>query len=369
MSNVYKQRLNQVKNYLREHKIEAALITSPTSIYYLTGFFSDPHERFLALFMDSRNDRDKLIVPSLDLEAALETSYVKDVVPISDIQNPYEQLAKLAGAELNNLAVEKRQINLLQFDHIRAIFPSVQLSNMENYLENLRSRKTEKDIAFVREAVEIAEQVISYGVKQVKVGMTELELTAELEYQMKILGAERPAFDTTVLTGVRTALPHGKPGMNRIHQGDFLLLDLGVFIHGYCSDITRTFILGEASKEQSTIYQTVLEANLQAIAAVKVGEELGKIDLEARNWIEAKGYGKYFVHRVGHGLGLEIHEPPSIHSQNQDKVEPGLLFTVEPGIYIPGIGGVRIEDDIYIREDGTVEVLTTYPKVLKNLCT
>jgi Xaa-Pro dipeptidase len=368
MSRSYEMRINQVKSYMREHNIEAALVTSPTNVYFFTGFFSDPHERFMALLIDLREDFTQLIVPSLDQEAAEGVSFVKNIVPVEDTEDPYQLLGSIIGSGLREIAIEKSQINLLQYERLTSIFADINLVNLESFIAQLRLNKSPEDIKIVKHAVKVAERVLEHGVKKAKLGMTELELAAELEFQMKVLGADRPAFATTVLAGSRTALPHGKPSTYKIQHGDFLLFDLGVFINGYCSDITRTFMVGEASAKQSEIYQTVLAANERAIEAVKLGESLREVDLAAREWIEAKGYGPYFIHRVGHGLGLEIHEPPSVHALNESKITPGLLFTIEPGIYVPEIGGVRIEDDIYVHADGQVEVLTTYPKELKNLC-
>ncbi len=143
------------------------------------------------------------------------------------------------------------------------------------------------------------------------------------------------------------------------------MFDFGVTVNGYHSDITRTFLVNQGTKEQIAMYETVKEANERAIRAVKVGRPLKEIDLAARNFIAQKGYGNYFTHRIGHGLGLEVHEPPSLHEQNDMPVQKGMLFTIEPGIYIPDLGGVRIEDDVYVNEAGEIEVLTTYPKELQ----
>src|SRR5699024_8710667 len=174
-------------------------------------------------------------------------------------------------------------------------------------------------------------------------------------------------FSTIVLSGEKSALPHGVPGDRKIQQGDFLLIDFGVIIDGYCSDITRTFVIGEASEKQTEIYHIVLEATNAGIAAVQAGVPLKEFDIAARKVIQDSGYGEYYNNRVGHGLGLEVHEEPSVHGKNEESAEKGLLFTIEPGIYIPEFGGVRIEDNVYINEDGKAEVLTSFPKELKTL--
>ncbi|MDY0393438.1 M24 family metallopeptidase [Virgibacillus halophilus] len=204
--------------------------------------------------------------------------------------------------------------------------------------------------------------------KKVKIGMTELELTAELEYLMKKFGANGPSFSTIVLSGEKAALPHGTPGDRAFKEGDFLLIDMGVVIsEGYCSDITRTFIIGEASDKQREIYDIVRQSTLAGIDAVKAGVPLKTFDIAARNVIKESGYGQFFNNRVGHGLGIEVHEEPSVHENNEQIAESGLLFTIEPGIYIPGYGGVRIEDNVYINEKGKAEVVTAFPRELQIL--
>ncbi|MNV63189.1 putative peptidase [compost metagenome] len=204
--------------------------------------------------------------------------------------------------------------------------------------------------------------MLRQGLTRVKEGVSEIELVAELDYLMKKLGASGPSFDTMVLSGPNTALPHGVPGSRKIAPGDLVMFDLGVFANSYASDITRTIAFGEEpSAELKTIYEAVLAANEAGIAAAKAGASYGSVDQAARAVIEEAGYGEYFVHRVGHGLGMDTHEYPSLHGLNEDIMEAGNVFTVEPGIYVPGLGGVRIEDDILVTETGA-RTLTSFPK-------
>nr|WP_313892414.1 M24 family metallopeptidase [Psychrobacillus sp.] len=184
---------------------------------------------------------------------------------------------------------------------------------------------------------------------------------------MRKFGADGPSFSTIVLSGEKAAFPHGSPGERKLQIGDYLLIDFGVMKDGYSSDITRTFIIGEASEEQKKIYGIVLESNQAGIQAVQAGVALKTFDLAARNIIIEKGYGQYFNNRVGHGLGMELHEEPSIHQNNEGIAETGLVFTIEPGIYIPDVGGVRIEDTVYINEDRKVEVLSSFPREMQIL--
>lgn len=364
MSELHQQRLDRLKNYLEEEQIEVAMVTAPTNIFYFTGFLSDPHERFMGLLVDNRKDRVLLFVPALDLDAAKEASYVRSMAAIEDSEDPYEKLANEIGSTPASLGVEKKEFSLFQHDRVYERLGQVRFRDIESFIVSERLKKTPEDILIVQKAIDIAEKVLERGIERFTPGMTELELTAELEYQMRALGADGPSFSTSVLSGSHAALPHGSPGAKKIVVGDFLLIDMGVFIDGYCSDMTRTFLIGEGTDEQVKVYNTVLEANRKAIEAVKVGEPIGTVDKAARNYIKNHGYGDYFNNRVGHGMGMEVHEAPSVHEHNDTTIKPGLLFTIEPGIYIPEVGGVRIEDDVYVNESGEVEVLTQFPKEL-----
>lgn len=231
------------------------------------------------------------------------------------------------------------------------------------WLRELRFRKSSDEVAKIKRAVNLIEQVLTESVRQVKEGVSENELVAEVEYQIRKLGADGPSFDSMVLSGEKTALPHGVPGTRQIRRGDLVMFDIGVYADGYASDITRTFAVGELSDELVKIYETVLAANMAAIEAIKPGVSFASIDKAARDVIEAAGYGRYFIHRLGHGLGIDVHEFPSVHGKNEQLLTEGNVFTVEPGIYVPGVGGVRIEDDVLVTASG-VEVLTAYPKQL-----
>src|SRR5690625_2356230 len=195
--------------------------------------------------------------------------------------------------------------------------------------------------------------------------MRETEFTAELEYLMRIFGADGPSFSTIVLSGEKSALPHGTPGDRKFKKGDFLLIDFGVIKDGYCSDITRTFAVNSVTDRQKELYNIVLQSNEAGINAVKSGVPLKTFDIAARKIIEDKGYGGFYNNRVGHGIGIEIHEEPSVHGQNESIATEGIVFTIEPGIYIPNDIGIRIEDTVYINEQGEVEVLSSFPKQLQ----
>jgi len=364
MITVYQSRQKQILQYIQQTQSEAILLMVPKNIYYFTGFLSEPHERFFALHIDSQTGKSILFVPSLDMDAAQAEAVVDEIIPVSDVENPYEIFKQCIGKVTGRFALEKSYMTISQLEQFNQQIPTFSYEDIETYIWQMRANKSENEIAKIKQAIAISEQALQYTWDQIKIGMTELEVKAELEYQMTILGADAIAFETIVLSGKRAALPHGSAGDTKINRGDFLLFDFGVTKDGYHSDLTRTCIVGEGTEEQIKIYNTVREAYERAIQTVKIGTKLQMIDKVARLFIEEQGYGKYFTHRIGHGLGLDVHEYPSIHSNNEELIQEGLLFTIEPGIYVPEIGGVRIEDDIYITSDGKVEVLSSFTKEL-----
>ncbi|MGY0692180.1 M24 family metallopeptidase [Virgibacillus sp. FSP13] len=364
----FKSRLKTLQNNLSENNIDVAMITSPANVFYYTGFNSDPHERFMALILDCRNQEFTLFVPALDREIADSESIVKNIIPISDEEDPYSKLKDELGDRINHFGLEIKFVSMFQHQNLITAFPEAAYEDIQPIINAQRLKKSKDELVYVQKAVDIIEKVLAEGIKKVKIGMTELELAAELEYLMKKFGAEGPSFSTIVLSGEKAALPHGTPGNRIFQKGDFLLIDMGVLINeGYCSDITRTFIIGEATDKQKEIYEIVLKSNRAGINAVKEGVPLRNFDIAARNIIKESGYGNYFNNRVGHGLGIEVHEEPSVHENNNQAAEKGLLFTIEPGVYIPDFGGVRIEDEVYINENGEREVLTSFPKDLQIL--
>lgn len=367
MSTIYTQRREALLHYLTEQQIEVGMITDPSNIFYYTGFLAEPHERFMSLMIDVEKEQAILFVPALDKSAADAISDVSTIIPISDEEEPFEVVSRTISTELSAFGVEKKSLNLFRYDRLKSYFPKVVNTDIQPFTDLLRMRKSREEIELMQNAANIIEKVLAEGIKQVKVGMTELELTAHFETLMRQFGADGPSFSTIVLSGEKAALPHGTPGNRQFQDGDFLLIDMGVIKDGYCSDTTRTFVIGEPTEKQKEIYNIVLRSNQAGIDAVKADIPLKTFDLAARDVIAHEGYDEYFNNRVGHGLGIEVHEEPSIHKSNETIATKGLVFTIEPGIYIPNYGGVRIEDTVYINENGEKEVLTSFPRELKSL--
>lgn len=365
MSNrIFHKRQSELKEYLNQNNIDIGVLMSPISVRYYTGLYIDPQERFLAVIIDVKTDESVLFVPALELNIAERDSVIDKIIGVSDIENPYEKLNKKYKRDISKVAIEKAYVSVSHFEEMGTLFPGAKFTSIDNFIAQNRLRKTNDEIKLTQKAIGITEEALNRSINQFVPGMTELELKSDLEQQMFRLGATGKAFETGVLSGENTGSPHGVAGHRKINNGDFLIIDIGASVEGYCADITRTFIVGKGSEKQIDIYNTVQIAVEIAFQSIKVGEPLLNIDLAARDYIEQCNYGKYFNHRIGHGLGLEGHELPSIHSKNKDLVEPGMLFTIEPGIYIPEFGGVRIEDNIFVNENGEVNCLSSFTKKL-----
>lgn len=362
---IYEERLAQLTEHLKLHGYRGVMIHDPANIFYYTGFNSDPHERFMALFIDVVKNERAFFVPALDKDAAEEASLIRPIVPISDEQLPFDVVKETLPRLSGKFGIEYRAVNVERFHLLTETYPQLELTNIQPFINEARMQKSPEEIEALKEALRIIEKVLEDGIQKVRIGMTESELVGELEQLMRVHGADGPSFSTIVLSGPKSALPHGSPGDRAFQKGDYLLIDFGVMKNGYCSDITRTFIIGEASERQREIYETVQRSNEAGMKAVEARARYQTFDDAARNVIEEAGYGEYFNNRVGHGIGIELHEEPSVHANNEDRAKVGNVFTIEPGIYIPGEGGVRIEDTVAVGEDGHVEVLSSFPRDLQ----
>ena len=238
------------------------------------------------------------------------------------------------------------------------------LRPLEKETRSLRMVKDDQELALMRKAIEIASKAFLNALAFTREGAVEEEIALEMEFFMKRNGSEAIGFDIITASGSRAAFPHGKASKKQVHRGEFILFDYGAKVGGYHSDETRTVICGEPTAEQRRVYQTVKEAHDKAIAMIRPGIPIRDVDAAARDHIRERGYGDYFGHGLGHGVGLAVHEEPAINAENQETLQEGMVFTVEPGIYIPNWGGVRIEDMVRVTRDGA-EVLTYLPTDLK----
>ncbi|QUG42347.1 aminopeptidase P family protein [Psychrobacillus sp. INOP01] len=358
----------KIQSYLQTHQIDAAFITTPDNVFYFTGFRSNPHERLLGVVI-LKEASPFIICPKMEIPDAKAAGWDGEIIGHQDTENAWDILVQKITATAGNiqsLAIEKSHMTVERLEALEERIATLQVSRIDEKINDLRVIKSEEELVNMRKAAELADYAIEVGCKEIAEGKTELEILNAIELAVKEKGAAQMSFDTMVLSGPKTASPHGTPGDRKIQKGDFVLFDLGVVYKGYCSDITRTVAFGEPTPDKREIYETVRRAEEAAVEAVKPGITAMELDKIARDVITEAGYGEYFTHRLGHGLGISVHEFPSITGVNDMKLETGMVFTIEPGIYHPDITGVRIEDDVVVTENG-VEVLTKFPKELQIL--
>jgi Xaa-Pro dipeptidase len=283
-------------------------------------------------------------------------------------EHAFFEVSEKLGLDAGPIAVEYLVMRLLEMRRIEQAFPGSRLVAVEPWLPELRMAKDEVEVANMRRAVEIAEQAMQrlLDARAIRPGRTELEVAADLQIAILRGGGQGEAFPPIVVAGPNSASPHAGPSRRPLAEGDLVVVDWGAAYQGYRSDITRTFVLGAPTPEMTLIHDVVLAANRSGRLAVRPGIPAQEVDRAARRAITLAGYGEYFIHRTGHGLGLETHEPPYMVEGNLELLRPGMTFTVEPGIYLPGVGGVRIEDDVVVTEEGS-ETLTTLPRELHSL--
>lgn len=269
----------------------------------------------------------------------------------------------LKDNNISTMGFERDHINFGMIEDIKNDIESAEIVPTSQIVEKLRYVKDEDEINCAKKACEIADKAFDKLIKVIKVGMTEAEAALELEYYMRQLGGEGVAFDTILISGKKTSMPHGIPSDKKIEHGDFITIDFGTLYKGYRSDMTRTFIMGEASEEQIKVYNSVLESQKVGVANAKAGIIGKKLDGKVAEILERDGYYQYSGKGLGHGVGLNIHEQPFLNPICEDVLKEGCIVTIEPGVYIPGWGGVRIEDTVVITKDGC-EIITNTPKEL-----
>lgn len=351
---VIRERLRRLREKLAERKIDGLLVTGAVNRRYLSGFTGTSGYLLITreaavLFSDSR----------YRTQAPMQAP---DFVFVEHGPKPEEAIRdKALELGIRKLAFEDHDLTVAGFRKMSEALSGIELVPAGKLVEAVRMVKDESELAVLKEACAIADRAFEHLLGVLKPGMTEKEAALELEFFMRREGAAGTSFDTIVASGERSAMPHGTASDRKIGPGELVTFDFGAFYQGYCSDLTRTVVLGPASDRHREIYGIVLEAQQAALDGIRPGMTGREADRIARSVIEKYGYGEYFGHGTGHGIGLEIHEEPRLSMGGEVMLVPGMTVTVEPGIYIPGFGGVRIEDDIVITENGA-ELLTHAPK-------
>lgn len=350
------ERIRKLREKIKKEGLEAALILKPVNIRYLTGFTGDAGFVILntsqaVLYTDFRyiEQAQKEVIQGVEVE---EHGY-----PLDDFM-----AERIEDLGLSKVGIEEKYMSVELYRKLKERFRG-DFSGIDGYISDMRAKKDEGELASIKRAQEIADRAFEHICGLIKPGIKERDIAAELEYFIKKSGASGMSFPTIVVSGANGSLPHGQPTDKEIKRGEFVTLDFGCVVEGYCSDMTRTVAVGDVDSEMKKVYETVLAAQTAAIDKIKSNMLLKDADAIARDVIKEAGYGSYFGHSLGHGVGLEIHEEPSMGPRSEGLLLPGMVVTVEPGVYIPGRFGVRIEDMVFIGEKGITDITKSNKKL------
>ncbi len=362
MEKVYQDRQKRLKEAMRAKGLFKALITNPNSVFYFTGAFIIPLERFLGWIVDVEKANGYLVMPGF--EAGRIRDGITQEAPFADTENPLAMVSDILG-DVNQVGLEKQHLSLFRAEGL-LVKHTYQWVDLEPVIMRMRLLKDEREIQCMQKAAEHTDQLLMDMKAFMKPGVTENQFKGELikaiNQNPNLMG---PAFGAQVSSGIHASIAHGIEGDRAFREGESLIVDVGVVYEHYLCDMTRTYFIGQPDSKLKEMYHVVEKANRAGVLAVEPGIPMAEVDNAARRVVEKAGYGQYFTTRVGHGLGLEVHEPPSVHNLNQDLLEVGMVFSVEPGIYIPNFGGIRIEDDVLVTKDGRLS-LTKHPRTLEN---
>jgi Xaa-Pro aminopeptidase len=360
MSSPFQTRRKALSKLISEAKLDALVVTHPANWYYLTGFTGEAGVLILA-----RGSATLITDGRFTTQVREETSSVRLIEQkgsLLESTGRFLREKKIRRAGFDPTQVSVAQLSLLR----KAAGAGTKWIPAPGLVGTLRARKEPSELARMRQAALLAGDVLASAINLLKPGVMENDIAAEIEYQMRKRGASGPAFETIVAFGERSALPHARPTAKRLRKNELVVLDLGAILAHYCSDITRTVYVGRAPARVKQWYRAVLEAQIAAIAAVRAGATCGDVDAAARQVLAGYKLDRLFTHSTGHGLGLEVHEDPRVARGQKVRLEPGFVITIEPGVYMAGVGGIRIEDDVVVHPEST-EVLTRIPRDLIEL--
>lgn len=346
-------RVDALRAKLADQGLEAMLVASPYNRRYISGF---------------TGSAGMVLITSQDAWLLTDFRYTvqaKEQVlgfAVEETSSPLDTVRRLLTEKgIRSVAFEQAHVTYAEYVKWGQALGDIELTPADGIVESLRMIKDETELAVIRKAAKLADDTFAYILGLLKPGMTEKDIALEMEVYMRSHGATSSSFDTIVASGERSAMPHGVASDRVIRGDEFVKLDFGALLDGYCSDLTRTVVLGKPTQRHRDIYNIVLEAQLTALDGIRPGMTGKEADALARDVIARYGYGDCFGHSLGHGFGMEIHEAPGLSARSDTILIPGMTVTVEPGIYIPGFGGVRIEDDIVITDNG-IKILTSSPK-------
>lgn len=350
-------RVKAIQTELKKQELDALLVTSPFNLRYVSNFTGSTGLGVIT------HDKAYFVTDFRYTEQAAEQAEGYEIIqntgPIFD-----EVKALVEKESISNLGFETNFMTFSNYELLNSLV-ECKLTPVSGLIEALREIKEESEIETIQEAIRITEYAFEEILHIIKPGVTEIEVANKLDFLMREKGASGVSFDTIVASGKRSAMPHGVASDKSIEQGDMITIDFGCYYNGYVSDMTRTFALGDPGEELKKIHQIVLDANLKVTDQIKAGITGKDLDAVARDYITEKGYGKAFGHSTGHGIGLEVHEGPGINFKNENALVSGNVITNEPGIYIPGLGGVRIEDDLVVTDTGSRNLMTVSKELIQ----
>lgn len=342
-----KERVEKVRIRMEEKGLPALLVSHPPNIFYLSGFSGSSGrllltEKRMVLYTDFRY-----------MEQAAKEAPFCEIVKMAAANSLFQQIWGILKDEgVSAVAVEEANLTLQEFNRLKTVNSSLKALPCSDVVEEIRAVKEEREIDSIIAAVHIADDALRDTLPFLKPGISEREFAAELEYRMRLGGAAGISFPTIVASGARSALPHGLAETRIMGEGELIVVDFGAVWNGYCSDMTRTFVMGEPTSQQEHIHALVCNAQEIALQTIKAGAQASAVDAVVRKYFEEEGYGAAFGHGLGHGVGVEVHERPTLSPLGKDDLQENMVFSVEPGIYLQGQGGVRVEDLVVLRPKG-----------------
>jgi len=356
MSEPFTGRRQELQAELRKRRLTHLLVTQPANWFYLTGFTGEA-----GMLVLSQHSSTLITDGRFTAQAKKETLGVRSVGQKGSLA---DSVGVFLSARGGRVGFDPGQLTVGQLQLLRrAAGTGVAWAEATGYVEAQRAQKEHQEVVQMQAAATLAGDVLMAALKLLKPGIRELEVAAEIDYQMRYRGAGKPAFETIVAFGEHSAYPHARPTAKRLKKNELVVLDLGAILGHYCSDITRTVFVGRAPARIRRWHRAVQEARSAAVAAVRAGVSCGEVDAAARRVLAGHRLERYFVHSTGHGLGLEVHEEPRVARGQKQQLVPGNVITIEPGVYIPDIGGIRIEDDVAVLAGGA-QILTSAPREL-----
>lgn len=350
---IYKKRMDQVQRHIETSEADFAFLTPSPSFQYLAGYKSQMHERLLALVI-RKDEAPTIVAPAFEVSNHSSQTWIKDFLDWAEDENPYAKVAGLVGK--NKIALLDDSLPLgVYWSLEKALEGFKDFASVTPLIDEMRIYKSEIEIELMKKAGHIIDDAVSKAFAEAQVGMTEVDVQQIVQNEIRHLEAT-PTF-AAVQFGENSALPHASPGSRELRKGDVILMDCGCTLDGYNTDMTRVGVVGQPKEEVRRVHSTVQKALETAMEKIKSGMACGAADGVARRVIDDAGYGEHFTHRLGHGIGLEVHEPPYVVRGSSETLQTGMCHSIEPGIYLEGKFGIRIEDIVCIREDGP-ELLT-----------